>query len=148
MAVDQFALERSEETLAHGVIEGVACSPGGGADACGGAAVPERPGRVLGGLNRSSQRFGDGGCDGEAEAWCGQDIEGADAIAEMATGGEAGGQAAVLAGNRGGTLERGRGAGRRCLPAGGIAVVPGGRRHATITSCAIGAAAVGAAPVI
>ena len=103
---------------------------------------------VQGGLNRSSQRFNDGGCDGEAKAWFGSTVEGTDAIAGTATGGEARGPAAVLAGDRGGARERGRGAGRRCIPAGGITVVPGGRRHATITSCAIGAAALEAVSVV
>ncbi len=101
-----------------------------------------------GGLNRSSQRFMNGGCDGEAEAWTGSCRESADAIPRAAWGGEAGGSSTVLAGDRGGASERGRGARWKCIPSRGIAVVPGGRRHATITSFAIGAAAIGAVPVV
>ena len=55
-----------------------------------------------GGLNRSSQRFGDGGCDGEAEAWFEQGTEGAPSVAWTAGRGEAGGSSAVLAGDCGG----------------------------------------------
>jgi transposase InsO family protein len=43
-----------------------------------------------GGLNRSSQRFMNGGCDGEAEAWFGQGVGGAYAVARATWLGEAG----------------------------------------------------------
>ena len=69
-------------------------------------------------------------------------------VSGAARRGEAGGPAAVLAGDRGRALERGRGAGRRRIPGGGIAVGPEGRRHASITSGAVGAAVLGAAPVV
>ena len=101
-----------------------------------------------GGLNRSSQRIMDGGCDGETEAWCGSTAEGTATVPRPAWGGEAGGPAAVLACNCSGAFERGCGPGWRCIPSGGIAVVPGGGRNATITSGVNGAAAVGTIPVV
>ena len=101
-----------------------------------------------GGLNRSSQRIMDGGCDGETEAWCGSTAEGTATVPRPAWGGEAGGPAAVLACNCSGAFERGCGPGWRCIPSGGIAVVPRGGRNATITSGVNGAAAVGTIPVV
>jgi hypothetical protein len=103
-------------------------------------------GGTAAGLNRSSQRSGAGGCDDD-EATVGRIGAEEALLAWAARGGEAGGPATVLAGDRGGALERGRGPEWRCLPSGGIAVVPGGGRHATIPSRAIGAAAIGAALV-
>jgi len=45
--------------------------------------------RDQGGLNRSSQHFMNGGCDGEAEAWIGSIWESADAIPRPAWDSEA-----------------------------------------------------------
>ena len=142
--VEQFAFERREEALAHGVVIRVADRSHRRPDASLLAAETERHGRVLGGLNRSSQRFMNGGCDGEAEAWFGQGVKGADAVAWAAGCGEAGRSAAVLASDCGGSNERGCGAGRGRGPCGRVAVVQGGGRYATIAVCAVGTAALGA----
>src|SRR3954471_19781085 len=76
---------------------------------------------------------GDGGCDGEAEAFGGSNWKGRDEVSRAARRREEGRQAAVLAGDRDGTDKRGRSFGCGCITAGGNSVVPGGRRHATIT---------------
>ena len=55
---------------------------------------------------------------------------------------------AVLAGNRRRAIERRCGDQRRSIPAGGIALVPGGRRHAAIDAWAICKAVVGAVSVV
>jgi hypothetical protein len=98
----------------------------------------------LGGLDRSSRRFDDGGCDGEAEAWFEQGAEGSFAVPWSAGRGRAGGSPLVLAGDRGRPDERGCRPGRGRGASGRIAVVPGGGRHAAIASGAVGAAAIGA----
>src|SRR3954468_21912397 len=51
-----------------------------------------------GGINRSSQRSSDGGCDGEAESWGGSIRKGPDEVSWAARCCEEGRQAAVLAG--------------------------------------------------
>src|ERR1700743_823008 len=54
-ACQQFALERCEEALAHGVVVSVADRSHGGAGAAAAAATTERQGRILGGFKRSLQ---------------------------------------------------------------------------------------------
>ena len=52
--------------------------------------------RVLGALNRSSQHFDEGGCDGNSEAAVGPMRPAANAVTRSTTGGDAGRAAAVL----------------------------------------------------
>src|SRR3982751_4250560 len=58
--------------------------------------------------------------------------------------GAAGEPAAVLGGDCGGSVERGRGDRGRRVARGGAPLVPGGGRHATDDTCAISEAAIGA----
>ena len=102
----------------------------------------------LGGLNRSSQRFGDGGCDGGTETRGGLALEGAYAVAWATGCGEAGRSASVLASDRGGPDQRGCGTGRGRGPCGRVAVVQGGGRYATIASGVVGTTALGTVPVV
>ena len=60
----------------------------------------------------------------------------------------AGAPAAFLGIDCGGALQRGRGDRRGCVGAGGSTVVPKGRRHATIDTCAIIESVVRAIPVV
>ena len=95
-----------------------------------------------GGFKRSSQHLDGGGCDGYAEAAFGSVRARGVALTRPAFGGAARGSSAVLGGGRHGMLERGRrgwcrgGAGSRNT------LVPGSRRHATITSLAVVEAAI------
>jgi hypothetical protein len=101
-----------------------------------------------GGFKWSSQHLDEGGCDGHTEAALGPGIARRVALAGAAGGGTARGSAAVLGGDRGGSVERGcSGRGGRVAGGGGT-VVPGGGRHATSGACAISEAAIGAASVV
>ena len=68
---DDLGLEQADHRLGEGVVIGVPDAAHGGRDAGLAETLAVANGQVLGGLNRSSQRFMNGGCDGEAEAWFG-----------------------------------------------------------------------------
>ena len=101
-----------------------------------------------GGLNRSSQHFDRGGCDGYEEAAFGSMWTAAIAVTWAAIGGSAGGPATVL------DIHRDRNEQRRCgSPSWRIAtcrnqMVPGGRRYATSDVQARSKAVVGQIPVL
>src|SRR5215212_4636826 len=101
---------------------------------------PER-----GGFKWSSQHLDGGGCD---EGW--ETALGSGATSRVAgvawptRRGAAGEPAAVLGGDCGGSVERGRGDRGRRVARGGGPLVPGGGRHATDDTCAISEAAIGA----
>src|SRR5205823_10810929 len=91
------------------------------------------------GFKRSSQHLNGGGCDEDWETALGSGTTSrVAAVARPARRGAAGEPAAVLGGDCGGSVERGRGERGRRVTCGGGPLVPGGGRHATITSCAIG----------
>jgi hypothetical protein len=103
---------------------------------------------VQGGLNGSSQHRYEGDCDDDGKAALEPlDEEGA-ALAGPPARGAARAPTGVLVRDRGGPLERGRRGLRRGIPSRGNQVVPGGRRHGAITSCAFGESAVGAIPFL
>ena len=100
-----------------------------------------------GGLNRSSQHPGDGGCDGwEKTLGCGWTEEAV--VAGAAAGCDPRGSGRVLGGDCGGAIEQGRGGGGGCIDAGGIEVVPEVRRHATSPFGCLGSAVVGTLSVV
>src|SRR3954466_14673246 len=101
-----------------------------------------------GGFKWSSQHLGGGIRDGHAEAAFGPVGARRVALAGPARGGAARGPAAVLGGDRGGAVQRGRGAPRGGVAGGGRPLVPGGGRHATIDAGAVVEAALGAVPVV
>src|SRR4051812_44095098 len=98
-----------------------------------------------GGFKLSSQHLDGGGCD---EGW--ETALGSGATSRVAgvawptRRGAAGEPAAVLGGDCGGSVERGRGDRGRRVARGGGPLVPGGGRHATDDTCAISEAAIGA----
>jgi len=100
---------------------------------------------VQGGFKWSSQHLDGGGCD---EGW--ETALGSGATSRVAgvawptRRGAAGEPAAVLGGDCGGSVERGRGDRGRRVARGGGPLVPGGGRHATDDTCAISEAAIGA----
>src|SRR5262249_5032586 len=129
--VDELALEGRDPGFGHRVVVGVAL----GADRGCGAELVEAVGGadagVLGGFNWSSERLVEEGCDGSSSASCGGSCGAAsDAFAGSAVGGAAGGAAAVLAGDRGWAIERGRGRGGGRFGGGRCPVVPRGWRDA------------------
>src|SRR5438093_6254622 len=67
-AIEQLALERREEALAHGVVVGIAHTAHRRPDAGLATATAEGERRVLGEFNRSSQQLSGRGCDDETEA--------------------------------------------------------------------------------
>jgi len=90
------------------------------------------------GLNRSSQRSGDGGCDDDWDtAVCAIDTEGV-AVSGQAAGVAPRGAGRVLGGDRGRAVERGRGGRGWRIDAGGNAVVPEVRRHGANPSVRLG----------
>src|SRR4051812_950430 len=101
--------------------------------------------RAIPGFRWSSQHLDGGGCDEGWETALGSGAPSRVAgVAWPTRRGAAGEPAAVLGGDRGGSVERGRGdRGRRVAPGGGP-LVPGGGRHATDDPCAISEAAIGA----
>ena len=100
---------------------------------------------VQDGFKWSSQHLDGGGCD---EGW--ETALGSGATSRVAgvawptRRGAAGEPAAVLGGDCGGSVERGRGDRGRRVARGGGPLVPGGGRHATDDTCAISEAAIGA----
>src|SRR3954466_14727553 len=103
---------------------------------------------VQGGFKWPSQHLDGGVGDGHAEAAFGSVGARRVALAGPARGGAARGPAAVLDGDRGGAVQRGRGGWGRCVVGGGGTMVPGGGRHATIDAGAVVEAALGAVPVV
>src|SRR3954453_10147893 len=101
-----------------------------------------------GGFKWPSQHLDGGVGDGHAEAAFGSVGARRVALAGPARGGAARGPAAVLDGDRGGAVQRGRGGWGRCVVGGGGTMVPGGGRHATIDAGAVVEAALGAVPVV
>src|SRR5689334_5818545 len=100
------------------------------------------------GFKRSSQHLDGGGCDEGWETTLGSGTTSrVAAVAWPTRRGAAGEPAAVLGGDRGGSVERGGGDRGRCVARGGGPLVPGGGRHATKDSCAISEAAIGAVSV-
>src|SRR3954447_18611071 len=101
-----------------------------------GAAAADRV--EQGGFKWSSQHLDGGGCD---EGW--ETALGSGATSRVAgvawptRRGAAGEPAAVLGGDCGGSVERGRGDRGRRVARGGGPLVPGGGRHATDDTCAI-----------
>lgn len=89
-----------------------------------------------------------GGCDDDGEEALGAIHTEAPALAGPAARGAARARAGVLVSGRGGAIERGRCGGCRSIASCRSQVAPGGRRHATIASCALDEAAVGAIPVV
>jgi hypothetical protein len=110
------------------------------------------PGTILhsdhgtqGGFKGSSQRLVEEACDGSSAASGGGSCGAAsDALTGSSVGGAAGGATAVLAGDRGWSLERGGGPCRRRVGAGGRPMVPRGWRDAVAQP----ASALGALPVV
>src|SRR5687768_15094406 len=84
-----------------------------------------------GGLNRSSQRFDGGGCDGHEEAAVGSMWAAAIAFTWSPTGVDAEGAPAVLDVHRKGDEQRSGCVQGRRVAACGDQMVPGGGRHAT-----------------
>ena len=101
-----------------------------------------------GGLNRSSQRPDDGGCDDDEGTALGPEATGPAALARAAAGGAAGGPGPVLGGDRGGAHERGRGTRGGPISSRRGQVVPEVRWNAAIASVRLGQAAVGAPPLV
>src|SRR3954467_13893295 len=99
---------------------------------------PIRPSGVLPGFKWSSQHLDGGGCD---EGWKTALGSGATsrvaAVTRPARRGAAGEPAAVLGGDCGGSVERGRGDRGRRVAGGGGPLVPGGGRNVTQVACAI-----------
>jgi putative transposase len=100
---------------------------------------------VQGGFKWSSQHLDGGGCDEGWETALGSGATSRVAgVAGPTRRGAAGEPAAVLGGDCGGSVERGRGDRGRRVARGGGPLVPGGGRHATDDTCAISEAAIGA----
>jgi putative transposase len=97
-----------------------------------------------GGFKRSSQRSIERSCDGSDGAGLGAGGSAGDAVAGASAGGTVGASAAVLAGDRAGRLERGRGGGGRRVGSGWRPVVSGGWRDAD----RLARRAVGTVPVV
>src|SRR3954463_13809598 len=94
-------------TPAHSAAGSRTISPGPSGPSAGPITTTQRP--VLGGFKRSSQHLDGRVRDGHAEAAFGSVGAGRVALAGPARGGAAGGAAAVLDGDRGGAVQRGRG---------------------------------------
>jgi putative transposase len=105
---------------------------------------------VQGGFKWSSQHHDIGGfCDEDWSTPLGSSPAArTEAVTWPAGGGSAWEPSAVLASDRRGPVERGRGHQRRRVAAGRNTLVPGGWWHATIDACTIGQAAVGAVSVV
>src|SRR3954452_3553560 len=101
-----------------------------------------------GGFKWSSQHLDQGGCGGPSKAAFGSVPARRVAVPGPPLRGAAGGSAPVLGVDRGGTLERGRRSWRRRGAGSGDTLVPGGGRHATVTSLAVVEAAVRAPSVV
>jgi len=91
----------------------------------------------LGGFKWSSQHLDQGGCGGPSKAAFGSVPARRVAVPGPPLRGAAGGSAPVLGVDRGGTLERGRRSWRRRGAGSRDTLVPGGGRHATVTSLAV-----------
>src|SRR3954470_23515410 len=143
--MDPLRLERGKEALHGRVIETIAPPAHRWLDAMPLQHRPIRPSRVLGGFKWSSQHLDGGGCDEGWETALGSGATSRVAgIAWPTRRGAAGEPAAVLGGDCGGSVERGRGDRGRRVARGGGPLVPGGGRHATDDTCAISEAAIGA----
>jgi transposase InsO family protein len=92
---------------------------------------------VQGGFKRSSQHLDQGGCGGHSKAAFRSVRARRVAVPGPPLRGAAGGSAPVLGVDRGGTLERGRRSWRRRGAGSRDTLVPGGGRHATVTSLAV-----------
>src|SRR3954452_16646155 len=101
-----------------------------------------------GGFKWSTQHLDQGGCGGPSKAAFGSVRARRVAVPGPPLRGAAGGSAPVLGVDRGGTLERGRRSWRRRGAGSGDTLVPGGGRHATVTSLAVVEAAVRAPSVV
>ena len=98
-------------------------------------------------FNRSSQHSDTGGCDDEEDTAFGSVWPQQVAFAGSSRRGAAWGAYSVLGRDRGRSFERGCRTRCWCIPSGRHEMVPEVRRHATITSIAIGQAAIRALPV-
>src|SRR4051794_31302186 len=92
---------------------------------------------MRGGFKWSSQHLDQGGCGGPSKAAFGSVPARRVAVPGPPLRGAAGGSAPVLGVDRGGTLERGRRSWRRRGAGSRDTLVPGGGRHATVTSLAV-----------
>src|SRR5438309_10792003 len=97
-AIEQLALERREEALAHGVVVGIAHTPHRRPDAGLATAPAEGERRVLGGFKRSSQHLTGRGCDDYTETAFGAGRASQVALARPPLGWAASGAAPVLGG--------------------------------------------------
>src|SRR3954451_3485679 len=147
-AVDELVLQAAEEALHRRVIEAIALAAHGLRDPVPGEDRPVGLARVLGGLKWSSQHLDQGGCGGPSKAAFGSVPARRVAVPGPPLRGAAGGSAPVLGVDRGGTPERGRRSRRRRGAGSGDTLVPGGGRHATVTSLAVVEAAVRAPSVV
>src|SRR3954462_11903162 len=86
-AREELALERREETFAHGIVVGVTDRSHGGPNADLTAATAKRERRVLGGFKWSSQQPSKGSCDGQPKAAFGSIWAGAIVVTWSTTGG-------------------------------------------------------------
>src|SRR5436853_7465970 len=104
---------------------------------------------ILLGFKRSSQHLDGGGCDEGWETALGSGpTRRVAAVARPTRRGAAGEPAAVLGGDRGGSVKRGGGDRGRRVTRGGGPLVPGGGRHVTEDICPIREAAIGAVSVV
>jgi len=147
-AVQQLAFKGGEEAFAHGVVIGVAHRTHRRTHAGLPAPFAEAERRILGRFNWSSQHPDRGGCDGHSETALGPSRARGVAVARASGGGAARGTAAVLGGDRGGSVKRGRGGWRWGVAGGRGTMVSGGGRHATSNACAIVETADRTIPVV
>src|SRR4051795_437726 len=140
--VDVLLLERGEEALHRRVVETVAAPAHRLLDAVPPQDLAVGLGGVLGGFKWSSQHLDQGGCGGPSKAAFGSVPARRVAVPGPPLRGAAGGSAPVVGVDRGGTLERGRRSWRRRGAGSRDTLVPGGGRHATVTSLAVVEAAV------
>ena len=123
---DQLGLEQPDRRLGKRVVQRVAHRADRRGDAGLGEPLGERDRRVLLGFKGRRNTLIQGGCRGRTSkrAGLGAGGTGSDAVAGAAAGESACCAATVLAVDRRGPLERGRGARVRCVGPGGVAVVP------------------------
>jgi hypothetical protein len=140
-SAQQFALESREEAFRHGVVVGISDRSHRGHDVRFLTALAEGVARILGEFNRSSQRLMNGGCDEREDSTIGSGTTCEDEVARTASCFAPIGTTTVLAGNRGGLLERGCGSSSRNIGAGRYKMVSGVWRNAPIAFGCVGAAA-------
>src|SRR3954452_557340 len=136
-AVHELGLEAAEEALHGRVVPAVALAAHRLDEPVPGQDRPVVLASVLGGFKWSSQHLDQGGCGGPSKAAFGSVPARRVAVPGPPLRGAAGGSAPVLGVDRGGTLERGRRSWRRRGSGSRDTLVPGGGRHATVTSLAV-----------